>query len=107
MSEEEKKKILETHELSVDELAAVSGGVVIDWPAECQATVENGSSCTGTDACYGVFVRYRRSKAKYGCSSTVSSRGLCSSSDYCVIAESLYEECQSDFYFYNKQDDGP
>ena len=107
MSEEEKKEILEAHPLSPDELAAVSGGVVIDWPAECKATVENGSSCTGTDACYGIFVRYRRSKAKYGCSSTVSSRGYCSSSDYCDIAESLYEECQSDFYFYNKLDDGP
>ncbi|MBR7045653.1 MAG: hypothetical protein IKI23_08345 [Lachnospiraceae bacterium] len=53
-SEKEKKntdQVIEGMELSIDELAAVAGGVTTrDWQSEgCAATVEKGSDCWGTD----------------------------------------------------------
>lgn len=105
MSEKEKNEILNNHDLSDDELRAVSGGVVIDWDAQCEATVENGSSCWGTDACYGVNVKYYRNKAKHGCSSTVASQHMCSSSDSCTFNEVFYEECEQDFKIISNLED--
>lgn len=99
MSEKEKNEILNDHDMSHDEMEAVSGGggVVIDWDAQCEATVENGSKCWGTDACYGVNVKYYRDKAKHGCSAAVNSRLWCSSNDRCSFNEVFYAECESDF----------
>ncbi len=80
-------------------MEALSGGVKIDWNAKCQATVENGSSCWGTDACYGINLRYLRDRAKDGCSATVepTTFSTCTSSDWCSVAVIRYKSCDSNF----------
>ena len=45
-------------------MEAVNGGVVIDWAAQCEATVKSGSNCWGTDACCGFNVKYLCDRAK-------------------------------------------
>ncbi len=97
MSDIEKAKILNEHEVSSDEMEAVSGGVVIDWDARCEATVKSGTSCWGTDACYGINVKYMRDRAVHGCSATVESTGYCSSNDYCDFIQIRYELCTGDW----------
>lgn len=90
MTSEEKKKLLES-ELSNEELKTVSGGVRINWPEKCAATVEDGSSCVGTDACYTLAIHYYRSYSRYGCSATTSVGGTCWTNDTCQLAEIKYD----------------
>ncbi len=91
MAPEKEKKhtdpAIEGMELSVDELAAVSGGVTYrDWQKEgCAASVEKGSDCWGTDGgCLLHNISY------YG----VSESDRCSvrTTGPCVYEEVGYEE---------------
>ena len=60
---------IEAHELSLDELEAVSGGVSRDWATEgCAATVQPGSWCGTNDKCVIWSVTYDHPPTHYKCS---------------------------------------
>ena len=64
---EEIERVSDGRQLSKDELGVVSGGSR-NWITEgCAATVEDGSSCWGTDACSGINVHYELFNAESKC----------------------------------------
>ena len=59
---------LDTKELSLDELAAISGGEDRDWLRDgCAASVEGGSDCFGTDLCGLWPVTYKHAPTRRKC----------------------------------------